>query len=175
MSRIHAKSADVLVDEFSFDDVTNAVAIEINRPMAKVTAYADTDDTYVAGKPGFTIDINGLFSTANPDYDGEMFTDLTSEGRRVGIYPNQLTEGERGYEGDTNISSSPRIAEFNSAIALNVTWRGDQAIMRSQSMHRATALSSTATGTAEDRRDHPPVRRPRWGRQQRPGRDHRKR
>ena len=149
MSRIHAKATDVLVDEFNFDSVIHTVTIDINRPMSDVTAYADTDAVYLAGKPGFTISVDGLWSTASPDYDGEMFTDLTSEARRVGIYPNQLTAGEFGYEGDCNISASPRVASFSDAIALNVTWQGDTPIIRSQSLYLNTAFGGpTANGTA---------------------------
>ena len=149
MARIHAKACDVLVDEFLFDDVTNTVTIDLNRSMADVTAYADTDAVYVAGKPGFTIGVNGLWSTLSPNYDGEMFTDLTSEARRVGIYPNAITAGERGYEGDCNISASPRVAPFSAVVALNVTWQGDTPILRSQVLYRNTAFGGpTANGTA---------------------------
>ena len=147
-TRIHAKAAEIVVDEFDISGVTNSVAIDINRPMANVTAYADTDATYIAGKPGFTIGVDGLWSKASPNYDAEMFADLTAENRLVGVYPNQMTAGERGYEAVSDISSSPRTASFNEVIALNVTWQGDTPLVRSWSMHRATAVGATANGVS---------------------------
>ena len=107
MARISAKSAALLVDEFDFSGVSNAIDLSFATPATEVTAFADTDATFVQGKPGFTFDVNGLWSTASPNYDGEMFTDLTATARNVGIYPGGLTDGNVGYEGNTLISASP--------------------------------------------------------------------
>ena len=149
MARILGKAADIFVDEFLFDDETNGVEIDIDNGLGDVTAFADTDATFVEGKAGFTLGINGLWSTASENYDGEMFTDLTAADRRVGIYPNAATAGERGYEGATNISAAPRVSETESAIALNVTWRGDTPLGRSWSLMRNTGQGSgTTNGTA---------------------------
>ena len=147
MARITAKSVAHYVDEFDFSGVSNSCVINLAESPAEVTAFADTHATYVEGKPSFTFDISGLFSTASPNYDGEMFTDLTSTQRRVGIYPGGATEGEFGYEGRTNISAAPRTSETASAIALNVTWRGDQAIARSQLIYKDAAVAATENGT----------------------------
>ena len=73
MARITAKSAALLVDEFDFSGISNSMTLNFAEAPADVTAFADTDMTYVQGKPGFTFDVNGLWSTASPNYDGEMF------------------------------------------------------------------------------------------------------
>ena len=132
MARIHAKSAGLLVDEFDFSGVSNSMTLNFAETPADVTAFADTDMTYVQGKPTFTFDVNGLWSTASPNYDGEMFTDLTASNRRVGIYPGGLTDGNVGYEGATNISASPRVSTIGDVIGCNVTWQGASAPFRSQ-------------------------------------------
>ena len=129
MARITAKSAALLVDEFDFSGVSNSMDLSFTEGPADVTAFADTDMTYVQGKPGFTFDVNGLWSTASPNYDGEMFTDLTATNRRVGIYPGGLTDGNIG-----------------DAIACNVSWQGASAPFRSTLMRYATD-SSSANGT----------------------------
>lgn len=148
-TRIHAKAADVLVDEFLFDDVTNSVEIEIENTPADVTAFADTDKTYAEGKAKFTINLNGLLSNASQAYDGEMFIDLTSENRQVGVYPEgSRTAGNPGYEGQTDISQAPRVVEKAQAILLNVTWQGDKALARARILHSATAIAASANGTA---------------------------
>ena len=146
MARISAKGAGLLVDEFDFSGVSNSMTLNFTETPADVTAFADTDMTFIQGKPSFTFDVNGLWSTASPNYDGEMFTDLTATNRRVGIYPGGLSDGNVGYEGATNISASPRISTIGDAIACNVTWQGASAPFRSTILRYATD-SSSANGT----------------------------
>jgi len=146
VARITAKSAALLVDEFDFSGVSNSCTLSFVSSPAEVTAFADTDLTYVQGKPGFTFDVNGLWSTASPNYDGEMFTDLTATNRNVGIYPGGLTDGNVGYEGYTNISSSPRVSTIGEAIACNVTWQGANNAWRSSLLRYATDSSSANGG-----------------------------
>ena len=146
MARITAKSAGLLVDEFDFSGVSNSMDLDFTEAPADVTAFADTDMTYIQGKPTFTFNVNGLWSTASPNYDGEMFTDLTATNRKVGIYPGGLSDGVFGYEGVTNISASPRVSTVGDAIACNVTWQGASAPFRSTILRYATD-SSSANGT----------------------------
>jgi len=146
VARISAKSAALLVDEFDFSGVSNSMTLNFTEAPADVTAFADTDMTYIQGKPSFTFDVSGLWSTASPNYDGEMFTDLTATNRRVGIYPGGLSDGNVGYEGATNISASPRVSTIGDAIACNVTWQGASAPFRSTILRYATD-SSSANGT----------------------------
>ncbi len=146
MARISAKSAGLLVDEFDFSGVSNSMDLSFTEAPVDVTAFADTDMTYIQGKPGFTFDVNGLWSTSSPNYDGEMFTDLTATGRRVGVYPGGLSDGIVGYEGATVISTSPRISNIGEVIACNVTWQGESAPFRSTLLRYATD-SSSANGT----------------------------
>ena len=146
MARITAKSAGLLVDEFDFSGVSNSMTLNFAEAPVDVTAFADTDMTYIQGKPGFNFEVNGLWSTASPNYDGEMFTDLTATNRKVGIYPGGLSDGVFGYEGVTNISASPRVSTIGDAIACNVSWQGASAPFRSTILRYATD-SSSANGT----------------------------
>jgi hypothetical protein len=146
VARLTAKSASLLVDEFDFSGVSNSMTLNFAETPAEVTSFADTDSTFVQGKAGFTFDVNGLWSTASPAYDGEMFTDLTATARRVGIYPGGLTTSNVGYEGATLISASPRVSTVGDTIACNVTWQGASAPFRSTLLRYATD-SSSANGT----------------------------
>ena len=148
MARISAKSAGLLVDEFDFSGVSNSMDLNFSETPAEVTAFADTDLTFIQGKPTFTFDVNGLWSTSSPAYDGEMFTDLTATARRVGIYPGGLTEGNVGYEGATLISASPRVSTIGDAIACNVTWQGASAPFRSRIIEDATITCNGSTVVA---------------------------
>jgi len=148
MGRIHAKATNILVDELDFSGVTNVVDINIDNGLADVTAFADTDAVFLEGKPTYTIDIQGMWDPASGAYDAEMFTDLTLVDRQVGIYPNEFTAGEFGYEANVNPGPQARTGNFTSAIVLNVTWQGDTPLMRSQVLTKNTGISSTNTGTA---------------------------
>ena len=147
MARISAKSAGLLVDEFDFSGVSNSADLTFSEAPADATAFADSDMVYVMGKPGFTFDVNGLWSTASPNYDGEMFTNLTATDRRVGIYPGGLTEGNVGYEGASNISASPRTTGTGEIIGCNVTWQGSSHAFRSRLIEVNTITCNGSTVT----------------------------
>jgi hypothetical protein len=145
VGRISAKSAGLLVDEFDFSGVSNSMTLNFAEAPVDVTAFADTDLTFIQGKPGFTFDVNGLWSTASPAYEGEMFTDLTATARRVGVYPGGLDEGTVGYEGATIISSSPRVSSVGDVIACNVTWQGASAPFRATIIEANTITCNGST------------------------------
>ena len=148
MSRLHAKAAAVYVDEFDFRGVSNAVTLDFSNNLAPVTAYADTDETYVEGKAGYTCAVKGLYSISSPDYDGEMFTDLTAASRRLGIFPGGPPAGNYGYELVTNITASPRKAATGSVVALDVSWRGNTPAARGPLLLVNTAVAASGNGTA---------------------------
>ena len=147
MSRITGKAAAVLVDEFDFSGVSNSVEIAMSGALAEVTAFADPDATFVEGKPSFTFNVQGMHSTSSPNYDGEMFINLTASQRRVGIYPGGDAVGTFGYEGRTNITEDTIPTEIGGAIAVNVNWQGDQAPARGPVLLNESALVTTTTGT----------------------------
>lgn len=147
MARVHAKAVTHLVDEFDFSGVSNSADLDYETDVPPVTAFADVHATYVEGKQMFTFDFGGMFSTASPNYDGEMFTDLTSTQRRVGVIIGGSTVGNTSYEGRTNVTEQARVSETTAAIALNVSWRGDQAVARGALVYVDTAVASTANGT----------------------------
>jgi len=147
MVRITAKSVAHFVDEFDLSGVSNNAQLDFSETPGEVTAFADTHATFVEGKATFQFNIQGLFSTSSPNYDGETFIDLTSSQRRVGVYPGGDTEGNFGYEGRTNITERPIVSETAAAIGLNVTWLGDQAVVRAALIYKDTAVAATENGT----------------------------
>ena len=147
MTRITGKAAAVLVDEFDFSGVTNSVEIALSGALGDVTAFADTDATFVEGKQGFTFAVNGMHSTASPNYDGEMFINLTASQRRVGVFPGGDAVGTFGYEGRTNITEDAIPTAVGGAIALDVNWQGDQTPARGPVLLNESALVTTTTGT----------------------------
>lgn len=147
MSRLHGKSSRIYIDERDYSGVTNSAELTLSVPPADVTAFADVDATFVEGKPGVAATINGFFSTASPNYDGQSFTDLTTA-QQVGIYPGVIADGTHGYEFEGAVEGQPRTAAHGSAIALNVTLKGDGPLVRTIVLKRDTAMAATANGTA---------------------------
>ena len=148
MGRIYTKSCGVYMDQFDFSGVSNAVTLDIGNPLAPVTAYADVDATYVEGKPGFTCEVKGMYSIASPDFDGQLFSILTTAQRYIGIYPGGRTKGQYGYEMRSMISASPRHAAAASVVACDVTWRGELPIVRGPLLDVDTAVAASGNGTA---------------------------
>ena len=133
------------MDEFDFSGVSNICDIDISNQLADITAFADTDMTYLEGKQGFVVSIGGLLDPVAGGYDAEMFTDLTTVDRRLGIFDDDLS-GKFGYEGTTNPSEQARASETGNAIVLNVTWKGDDTIYRAVLLEVDAAVSGTVTG-----------------------------
>jgi len=149
MARSFAGGTDIFVDEFDFSGVINACTIDVNNPMGDVTAFEDLDMTYVEGKPNFSITLNGLYSTASPNYDGKMFTDLTSSNRLITVSPSiAAATGGIAYFGMGDIISMPEIANVTDAVALNVTWNGNKPLARGRIMFRDTARVASVDSTA---------------------------
>lgn len=147
MSRITAKDTDVYLDEFDFNAVLNAVELTVDNGLAEVTAFSDTDATFVEGKAGVAATINGLWSLTSPSFDPQMFTDIVTA-IQVGIYPESATTGNRGYEFESYIIGQPRVSGSASAVQLNLTLKGDNNLVRTYVLSRDTALSSSGNGTA---------------------------
>jgi len=149
MASIHAKGTEIYVDEFDYSGVINTCNINQSRPVSLITSFVDSDDVYVPGKGSFTIELSGLYSTASPAYDGEMFADLTSSDRLITVSPGIATAaGGRVRFGRGDITSMPVIATITAAVALNITWTGSGVLVNGICIHRATALGANANSTA---------------------------
>ena len=145
MPRFHAQAATVYKDEIDITGISNGVTINIDNVLGDVTAFADTDMTYVEGTPRFTIDYSGIYSKASPNFDAEIFADLTSVERAVGVYEQGITAGNLGWEGKTNVSRAPYTARTNSAILLDVSWTGSDPIVPTIVHHYDATFDATHT------------------------------
>ena len=149
MGRTFAGGSEIFVDEFNFSGVINAIAIDVENPISEITAFTDGDATFVEGKPTFSITLNGLYSTSSPDYDGEMFNDLTSSDRLITVSPGaSATSGGLAYFGRGDIITEPITSNIGDAVLLNVTWKGNKPLARGTFMHRDAGATASADGTA---------------------------
>jgi len=149
VSRIHAKSSAIFVDEYDFSGLSNSAQLVIPNELRSVMAFADSDDTFVEGKAKFQATVNGFWSTSGPNYDSYLWTNLEVASRRVGIFPGSGLKGTYGYELTTKIDRSPRISRHREAIAAHVVWGADQAaVARAVVLDKDTAVAASANGTA---------------------------
>ena len=148
MGRLVAGGSRIYVDEFDYSGVVNSIGIDTTNVIADVTAFSDTDATLVEGKPGFSITLNGLYSASSPDYDGEMFADLTSSDRLITISPSiAAATGGVCYFGQGDITSMPITSAIGDAVLLNVTWNGNKPLTRGKFGYVDTAMVETGSGT----------------------------
>lgn len=150
MSRTHARAVRFFKDELDFSGVTNAVVITLEPDLADGTVFSDTDATFLEGKAKFGLDFQGLFSTASPNYDAEMFADLTALNRQLGIYTGEAVDGTHGWEGAANPASAPVESNLETAIALHMQWNGTGALLRTTVLEKDTAIANTVTGSARN-------------------------
>jgi len=147
-TRIHARDTAVYIDEFDFNAVLVSAEITIDNDLGEVTAFNDTDATFVEGKAGVTASLAGLWSLTSPSFDPQMFTDIVTP-QQVGIYPRGVaTDALRGFEFEGVLTEQPRGSTTDSAISLNLTYEGKNNLVRTYVMDKDTSLSASGNTSA---------------------------
>ena len=149
MARFSAQSATVYKDELDISGISNGIAIVADNIVVPVTAFSDTDFTYVEGKPGFTMDYNVLNSLATPAWDTAALGDLGVDDQAIGVFPQGTTAGNLCYEGIADISRAPIEMRTNQAIMRSINWAGNKALVPGRSHYVNTALTATVNTTGQ--------------------------
>ena len=95
MARTHGKDADFSFDSVALEDELNSVTLHFTVPEASTTAFADSYETFVAGKPTATLDISGFADLASSQGDATIFGELGLEAEEYDFEP----DGSTGYNG----------------------------------------------------------------------------
>jgi len=120
MARAHGKDAN-----FAFGTATklenevNAVTLNFDVPVAEITAFSDTYQNVVAGKPAATIDIAGAWQSTATGGDAVIFAALGGAALNYDFEPDGTT-GYDGYAVPTNYSIT---ANTNDAIKYTATFQ----------------------------------------------------
>ena len=80
MARTHGKDADFSFDSVALEDEVNSVTLNFTVPEADITAFGDTYQNFLAGKPTATIDVAGFADLASSQGDVTIFGELGLEG-----------------------------------------------------------------------------------------------
>ena len=80
MARTHGKDADFSFDSVAIEDELNSVTLNFTVPEAEITAFSDSWQNFLAGKPTATLDVSGFADLASSQGDATIFGELGLEG-----------------------------------------------------------------------------------------------
>ena len=112
MARGAIGSADFSFDSVALEDEVNSVTLTFDVPSADVTAFSDTYQVPVAGKPSAKIDIAGAWDPAAAQGDATIFSELGQEAEEWDFEP----DGSTGYDGFAIVTSYSITATVNDAV-----------------------------------------------------------
>ena len=149
MPRIHAKDTELYIDQYDFSAIALSATVSSTREAADVTAFADTDTTYVFGKLGGTISVSGLWSTASPAWDSFLFDDLGTDGANVSVWPEGAAAGNRGWAAECTGTAHPFTSSAGDFIAADATYQAESALVYARSYWQQTSGTTTSDNSAE--------------------------
>ena len=79
MARAHGKDADFSFDSVAIEDELSSATLSFSVPEADITAFGDSYQNFIAGKPTATYDISGYADLASSQGDATIFGELGLE------------------------------------------------------------------------------------------------
>ena len=119
MARTHGANVDVAFDSVALEDEANSVTMTFDVPEADTTAFADTWQTFLAGKPTATLSIDGSLDPAAGAGDITIFGELGLESEEYDFEP----DGTTGYNGFAIVTSYSITASVGDAISYSLGLR----------------------------------------------------
>lgn len=116
MARVHGKDADFSFDSTAMEGYLSNVRLNFAVPEADITAFGDSYQNFLAGKPGATIDVDGFWDTTP---DGVIFGELGLDAEEWDFEPN----GGTGYDGFAIVTSYTITAPVNGAVGMSMSLR----------------------------------------------------
>jgi len=119
VARTHGKDADFSFDSVALEDELNTVTLTFDVPEADATAFADTYQVPIAGKPTATIEVQGSWDPASSQGDATIFNELGLEAEEWDFEP----DGTTGYDGFAICTRYQIVANINDVIRYSATFR----------------------------------------------------
>ena len=119
MARTHGKDADFSFDSVALEDELNSVTLNFTVPEADVTAFSDTYQNFLAGKPTATVDVSGFADLAAGAGDITIFNELGLEGEEWDFEP----DGSTGYNGFAIVTSYSISSTVGGPITYSASFR----------------------------------------------------
>ena len=119
MARTHGKDADFSFDSVALDDELSSITMNFTVPEADVTAFSDTYQNFLAGKPTATLDVSGFADLAAGAGDITIFGELGLEGEEYDYEP----DGTTGYNGFAIVTSYSISSTVGGPITYSASFR----------------------------------------------------
>ena len=119
MARTHGKDADFTFDSVAIEDELSSVSLNFTVPEADITAFADTYQNFLAGKPTATLDGSGFADLASSQGDVTIFGELGLEGEEWDFEP----DGTTGYNGFAIVTSYSISSTVGGPITYSASFR----------------------------------------------------
>ena len=119
MARAHGKDADFVYASVALEDELNTATLSFEVPEADITAFADTYQNFLAGKPTATLSADGYADLAASQGDVTIFGDLGGAAQTYDFEP----DGSTGYDGYAIVTSYSITAAVNAPITYSLALR----------------------------------------------------
>ena len=119
MARTHGKDADFSFDSVAIEDELSSATLNFTVPEADSTAFGDTYQTFLAGKPTATYDISGFADLASSQGDVPIFGELGLEAEEIDFEP----DGTTGYNGFAIVPSYSISSPVGGPITYSASFR----------------------------------------------------
>ncbi|MAH47034.1 hypothetical protein CMI37_14500 [Candidatus Pacearchaeota archaeon] len=119
MARTHGKDADFAFDSVQLEDELNTVTLTFDVPEADATAFADSYQVPIAGKPTATVEVQGSLDPAGSQGDVTIFGELGLEAEEWDFEP----DGTTGYNGFAIVTRYQITSNINDVIRYSASFR----------------------------------------------------
>lgn len=145
MARVHGSNGRIYVDQYNLSGRANLLELSMELDIPDVTAFEDSGHAFVAGRPGWELDVSEFADYADDEID-EIVNALSTSTHNVGAYFGSATAGSVGYEGVGVLVKDARMSEGNDAAKMKFMFRGSGGTFLSRASLLNSALAVTATG-----------------------------
>lgn len=118
MARVMSET-DFVYAGVAIEDEVNSVEMAVSVPESDITAFADTWQNFLAGKPTATISAEGSWDPASSQGDDTIFNDLGGPAQTWDFEP----DGATGYNGYAIITGYTVRSQVNQAVAYSLALR----------------------------------------------------
>lgn len=134
MARIHGANANYTFNSVAIEDELNSIDQEVRQNLGEVTAFADTGESHVAGKYGWSHQISGSADFAASQGDATLFAAIDGTAKAVLFDPvGGGTGGDTNnpvYGGSAFVESYSISCRVGSPVSYSARLRGTGALTR---------------------------------------------
>ena len=119
MARGSIGSADFVFNSVALEDELNSATLAFDVPTADITAFSDTYQNVVAGKPAAKMDVAGAWDPAASQGDATIFAALGGAALTWDFEP----DGTTGYNGYAVVNSYSVTASVTDAVKYTASFQ----------------------------------------------------